>query len=48
MPEISPAETALTGEPLLRLELVRQHGTFTQAYSTAVQPGLEHFWHKDC
>lgn len=28
-----------------RLQLVRQFGTFTQAYSTAVQPGLEYFWH---
>ena len=28
-----------------RLELVRQYGTFTQAYSTAVQESLEHFWH---
>lgn len=31
-----------------RLQLVRQFGTFTQAYSTAVQEGLEHFWHGDC
>lgn len=30
------------------LQLVRQHGTFTQAYSTAVQQGLEHFWHGEC
>ena len=30
-----------------RLELVRQFGAFTQAYSTAVQEGLEHFWHAD-
>ncbi len=34
-------------ERLRRLEIVRQHGTFTQAYSTAVQPGLEHFWHDE-
>ena len=31
-----------------RLALARQFGTFTQAYSTAVQQGLEHFWHHDC
>ena len=31
-----------------RLELVRQFGNFTQAYSTAVQPGLQYFWHEDC
>jgi len=31
-----------------RLALVRQFGTFTQAYSTAVQEGLERFWHHDC
>ena len=31
-----------------RLALVRQFGTFTQAYSTAVQAELEHFWHQDC
>ncbi len=31
-----------------RLKLVRRWGTFTQAYSTAKQPGLEHFWHGDC
>jgi len=30
-----------------RLELVRQYGTFTQAYSTAVQPGLQYFWHAE-
>ncbi len=30
-----------------RLAVVRQFGTFTQAYSTAVQPHLEHFWHAD-
>ena len=30
-----------------RLALVRQFGTFTQAYSTAVQPGLEYFWRGD-
>ena len=28
-----------------RLAVARQFGTFTQAYSTAVQTGLEHFWH---
>jgi lysylphosphatidylglycerol synthetase-like protein (DUF2156 family) len=28
-----------------RLAVARQFGTFTQAYSTAVQPGLAHFWH---
>ena len=31
-----------------RLALVRQFGTFTQAYSTAVQDGIEHFWHEGC
>lgn len=31
-----------------RLQLVRKFGTFTQAYSTAVQKGLEHFWHDEC
>ena len=31
-----------------RLALVRQFGDFTQAYSTAVQPGLEYFWHEEC
>ena len=31
-----------------RLALVRQFGDFTQAYSTAVQPGLSYFWHEDC
>lgn len=31
-----------------RLQLVRQYGTFTQAYSTAVQQGLEYFWQDDC
>ncbi|QEG37636.1 DUF2156 domain-containing protein [Bythopirellula goksoeyrii] len=31
--------------PDRRLQLVRQFGSFTQAYSTAVQPGLEYFWH---
>lgn len=31
-----------------RLALVREYGDFTQAYSTAVQPGLSYFWHKDC
>ena len=30
-----------------RLALVRRFGTFTQAYSTAVQAGLEHFWHDE-
>ncbi len=28
-----------------RLQLVQGFGSFTQAYSTAVQPGLEYFWH---
>ncbi len=27
-----------------RLQLVREFGSFTQAYSTAVQSGLEYFW----
>ena len=31
-----------------RLALVRQFGTFTQAYSTAVQAELQHFWYGDC
>lgn len=31
-----------------RLQLVRQFGTFTQAYSTAVQECLVHFWHDEC
>lgn len=31
-----------------RLALVRQFGTFTQAYSTAVQSELQHFWHGEC
>lgn len=31
-----------------RLALVRKYGTFTQAYSTATQEGLEHFWHHNC
>ena len=31
-----------------RLAVARQYGTFTQAYSTAVQPLLEHFWYADC
>ena len=31
-----------------RLRLVRQFGSFTQAYSTAVQAELEHYWHGDC
>ncbi len=35
-------------ESYRRLELARQHGTFTQAYSTAVQARLEHFWCGDC
>ena len=35
-------------EPERRLALVRQFGTFTQAYSTAVQAELKHFWHDDC
>ncbi len=30
-----------------RLALVRKFGTFTQAYSTAVQAELAHFWHAD-
>ena len=30
-----------------RLDLVRQFGTFTQAYSTAVQAELVYFWHAD-
>jgi len=30
-----------------RLAVARQFGTFTQAYSTAVQLGLEHFWYQD-
>jgi lysylphosphatidylglycerol synthetase-like protein (DUF2156 family) len=28
-----------------RLAVAREFGTFTQAYSTAVQEGLDHFWH---
>lgn len=36
--------SSLTGVPLdLRFALMRQHGTFGNAYSVAVQPGLEHF-----
>lgn len=31
-----------------RLRLVREFGNFTQAYSTAVQPGLEYFWYAGC
>lgn len=31
-----------------RLDLVCEFGDFTQAYSTAVQPGLEYFWSGDC
>lgn len=31
-----------------RLSLVRQFGTVTQAYSTAVQEGLEHFFSTIC
>lgn len=31
-----------------RLELVRQFGSTTQAYSSALQAGLEHFWYGDC
>jgi phosphatidylglycerol lysyltransferase len=30
-----------------RLAAVRRWGDFTQAYSTATQPGLEHFWYAD-
>ena len=37
-PAVAPADRER------RLQLVRQFGTFTQAYSTAVQPGLEYFW----
>ena len=34
----------MTGVPLdTRVALLRQHGTFTQAYSATFQPGLEHF-----
>src|SRR5262245_30776113 len=29
--------------PWQRLELVREHGDFTLAYGTAVQPGLQYF-----
>ena len=31
-----------------RLQMVRQYGSFTQAYSTAVQAGLSWFWHGEC
>ena len=31
-----------------RLQLVQQYSTFTQAYSTAVQNGLERYWHDEC
>jgi phosphatidylglycerol lysyltransferase len=30
-----------------RLAAIRRWGDFTQAYSTATQDGLEHFWHDD-
>ena len=34
----------MTGVPLdTRVALLRQHGTFSQAYSATFQPGLEHF-----
>ena len=34
----------MTGVPLdIRMALLRQHGTFSQAYSAAVQPELQHF-----
>ena len=48
MPEHSPNSTNFSPAFERRLDLVRHFGTFTQAYSTAVQPGLEHFWHGDC
>ncbi|TWU30285.1 phosphatidylglycerol lysyltransferase domain-containing protein [Bythopirellula polymerisocia] len=39
------SENASAADQQRRLQLVRQFGTFTQAYSTAVQPELEYFWH---
>jgi lysylphosphatidylglycerol synthetase-like protein (DUF2156 family) len=37
----------MTGVPIeTRLVLLRQHGSFTQAYSAALQPDLEHFGDK--
>ncbi len=45
---MSVADSPITDEAQARrLAVVRQFGTFTQAYSTAVQPHLEHFWHAD-
>ena len=46
---MSLAETQITDRDCeKRLALLRQYGDFTQALSTAVQPGLEYFWHDDC
>jgi phosphatidylglycerol lysyltransferase len=44
---IGGSEASQTADQLRCLEQVRQWGDFTQAYSTAVQTGLERFWHRD-
>lgn len=45
---MSAADSPITDDTQQRrLAVVRQYGTFTQAYSTAVQPGLEYFWNAD-
>lgn len=33
----------MAGMPLVRISLLRQHGSFAQAYSATFQSGLEHF-----